>query len=69
MSRTKKKQAWKKKHAWLEARVQSYIATRSVDCLARMIVDLEESSGSLPEFEIDDEWPASQRAASAKAGR
>jgi hypothetical protein len=43
--------------AWREARVQHYIATRGVDSLARMIVDLEDSGGNVPEFDIDDDWP------------
>lgn len=47
----------KTKKAWLEARVQNYITTRSPETLARMLVDLEESTKSEPEFLFDEEWP------------
>lgn len=50
-----------RKARWLEARVQSYIATRSPESLARMLVDLEDSTGSMPEFDFDEEWPSSVR--------
>jgi hypothetical protein len=44
--------------AWREARVQNY-ARRSPQTLAQMLVELEDSSECLPEFEIDERWPAS----------
>lgn len=47
----------KKRKAWIEARVQNYASTRSPESLARMLVELEDYSGSLPEFELDEEWP------------
>lgn len=43
--------------AWREARVQNYARTRGLDGLARMLVDLEDAGGHVPEFEIDEEWP------------
>lgn len=46
---------------WRLARVQNYILTRSPNALASMIVELEDSSGCLPEFEYDDMWPAEVR--------
>lgn len=46
---------------WNEARVQNYIATRSPETLARMLVYLEMLSKRLPEFEIDEEWPEAVR--------
>lgn len=47
----------KQLRAWREARVQSYISTRSIDALARMVVELEDDNYCVPEFELDDEWP------------
>jgi hypothetical protein len=32
-----------------------YADTRSVQALARMVVELEDEHGCIPEFEIDDE--------------
>lgn len=43
--------------AWREARVVHYADTRSLESLARMVVDLEDSHDCVPEFEIDDDWP------------
>ncbi len=45
--------------AWRNARVMSYANRLSPESLAGMLVDLEDSTGSCPEFEIDEEWPAS----------
>lgn len=50
-----------KRQQYLDARVQNYAATRSPESLARMLVDLEEATGSEPEFLIDEEWPAAVR--------
>ncbi len=47
----------KKTKQWREARVQSYIETRSAESLARMLVDLEDCTNSPAEFDIDDDWP------------
>lgn len=46
-------------NAWREARVQNYARTRSLDALARMVVELEDDGDHpcLPEFEFDEEWP------------
>ena len=43
--------------AWREARVQNYINTRSLDALARMVVELEDSCDFAAEFDIDEAWP------------
>lgn len=43
--------------AWREARVAHYADTRSTESLARMVVELEDDHGCVPEFEYDDEWP------------
>lgn len=43
--------------AWREARIANYADSRSLDALARMVVELEDKYGCVPEFEIDDEWP------------
>lgn len=43
--------------AWREARIQNYADTRSVDTLARMVVELEDSYMVTPEFEVDEDWP------------
>jgi len=48
----------KKREAWKEARVQSYIAMHSVESLARMLVDLEDKSGCPAEFDYDETWPS-----------
>jgi hypothetical protein len=45
------------KGAWRQARIQNYIETRSVQALAQMVVELEDSSDSCPEFGLDEEWP------------
>lgn len=47
--------------AWREARVANYTNTRSISSLARMVVELEDDGGCVPEFEIDDDWPAEVR--------
>lgn len=47
--------------AWREARVINYTSTRSVDALARMVVELEDDGGCVPEFEIDEDWPEAVR--------
>lgn len=57
----KRKPSAKQVAAWREARVLHYISTRSLDSLARMVVELEDSDGNLPEFDIDDEWPLDVR--------
>jgi hypothetical protein len=44
--------------AWRAARAQSYARTRTAETLAAMLVELEDSSECLPEFEIDEEWPS-----------
>lgn len=51
----------KRREAWHEARVQSYLTTRSAESLARMLVDLEDESETPAEFDYDDEWPSSVR--------
>lgn len=54
---SKKKPTKEQLTAWREARVQNYADTRSVNALARMVVELEDSGSCLPEFEIDEDWP------------
>jgi hypothetical protein len=44
--------------AWRQARVENYARTRSLGALAQMLVELEDSSECLPEFEIDERWPS-----------
>lgn len=43
--------------AWREARIANYASTRTIDGLARMVVELEDDGKHTPEFEIDDDWP------------
>ncbi len=57
----------KKRDAWIEARVQHYIETRSIEGLARMLVDLENDTGAVPEFEIDEDWPTRGKFALTRA--
>lgn len=47
--------------AWHEARIHNYVITRSPLALATMVVELENSGTCLPEFEIDEQWPAEVR--------
>ena len=54
----KKKPTLAQMTAWRVARMRSY-ASRSPETLAWMLVDLEDSTESLPEFEIDEAWPSS----------
>lgn len=56
----KRKPSAKALKAWRDARVESYCSgMRSMRSLASMLVDLEDSTGSAPEFDIDEEWPSS----------
>lgn len=48
--------------AYRDARIANYARTRSAETLACMIVELEDSTHSLPEFEYEDEWPVAVRA-------
>jgi hypothetical protein len=54
---SKTKPTAKQLEAWRDARVANYADTRSVESLARMVVELEDAGDYTPEFEIDDEWP------------
>jgi hypothetical protein len=54
----KKKPTKEQVAAWRAARAQNYEDTRSPRALAQMLVELEDSSECLPEFEIDEEWPS-----------
>jgi hypothetical protein len=56
-TRSKKSPTAKELRAWREARVINYVSTRSIDALARMVVELEDSAGHMPEFDFDEEWP------------
>lgn len=47
----------REKAAYRNARIQSYASRLSPESLAGMLVDLEDSGGHTPEFEIDEEWP------------
>lgn len=51
----------KELEAWRTARVEHYIQTRSHTGLAHMLVDLENATNSTPEFDINEDWPASVR--------
>lgn len=42
--------------AWRRARVLNYVSTRSPEALASMLVELEDATGSEPEFLITDNW-------------
>lgn len=58
----KRKHSKRDRENWIEARVQNYIATRSPESLARMLVGLEGDTGQVPEFDIDEIWPFSVHA-------
>lgn len=57
MNKPKSKKDVERIIAWREARVQNYADTRSVQALARMVVELEDDNDIIPEFEIDEDWP------------
>jgi hypothetical protein len=46
--------------AWRAARARNYLSTLSAEALAAMVVELEDD-GHVPQFEIDEEWPAAVR--------
>jgi hypothetical protein len=41
---------------WREARIQHYADSRHPQTLAQMLVELEDSHDSTPEFSIEEEW-------------